>query len=265
MRFRSALDSNAFLNWIRRRRTEALMASHLLNWREVSRAFRTGSSAPPPLRFRNGLVLRGRPQDTPILLFFEVFAAGCYRRLADPSDGSVVADIGANIGAFTLDWIQRNPRTHVHAYEPDPDTCAVLRENVAANGLESRATIWNDAVARTDGQIAFERSSLSVGSRIGNGDLSVSSVSLATVLDRAGALALIKLDVEGAEADVLEAGASVLPRVRQLVGEYHEALVPGVRDRIEVALAHSHTCRFLQPRRCGSMFSATLRHPNLGR
>lgn len=234
------------------------MALHLLNWREVSRAFRTGSIAPPPIRFRNGLVLRGRPQDTPILLFFEVFAAGCYRRLADPC-GGVIADLGANIGAFTLDWLHRNPRAHVHAYEPDPDTCAVLRENVAANGLAPRVTIWNEAVARSDGQLAFDRSALSLGGRIGNGGLSVSCVSLGTVLERAGALDLIKLDVEGAEADVLEGGAPVLGRVPQLVGEYHADLVPDVRRRIEVALAPSHTCTIVQSRRCGSMFIAKRR------
>lgn len=258
MGFRSALDSNAIVSWLRGRRTESLMAQHLVNWRDVSRSFRTGSSAPPPLKFRNGLVLRGRPQDTPILLFFEVFAAGCYRKLTNPCDG-VIADLGANIGAFTLDWVRRNPRAHVHAYEPDPETCAVLRENLAANALESRVTVWNDAVARTDGPLAFERSSLSLSSRIGDGALSVTGVSLATVLERAGALDLIKIDVEGAEADVLEGGAPVLPRVPQLIGEYHESLLPGVRDRIEAALAPSHSCRFVQSRRCGSMFRASAR------
>ena len=235
------------------------MALHLVNWREVWRAFQTGSSAPPPLRFRNGLILRGRPEDTPILLFFEVFAAGCYRRLVAPCNG-VVADLGANIGAFTLDWAQRNPRARVHVYEPDPATCAILRENVTANRLDARVTIWNDAVAYSDGQISFARNALSLGSRTGRGALSVSGVSLATVVERAGgSLDLLKVDVEGAEADLLEGGAAVLPHVRHIVGEYHEQLMPGVRARIEAALRPSHLCRIAQSRRCGSMFRAERR------
>jgi FkbM family methyltransferase len=259
---RSTRGPDAFLSWVRGRRAQSLMALHLVNWRDTWRAFRTGSHAPPPLRFRNGLFLRGRPEDSPILLFFEVFAAGCYRRLAASCDGAV-ADLGANIGAFTIDWLHRNRRARVHAYEPDPETCAVFRENVAANGMDPRVVIWNEAVARCDGRTRFARNPLSLGSRTGSGALSVGAVSLETVVERAGgSLDLAKLDVEGAEADLLEGGALVLPRVRQVVGEYHEQLVPDVRARIAAALGPSHVCRMVQTRRCGSMFTAE-RRPEL--
>ena len=49
----------------------------------------------------------------------------------------VVADVGANLGIFSL-WSTRllEGREHrVFAFEPAPDTLTMLRENIAINGL----------------------------------------------------------------------------------------------------------------------------------
>jgi FkbM family methyltransferase len=248
-----------FAQWMRAVRFQAGMSRRLSNWREVWASFRTGSTDPPPLKFRNGLILQGRAQDTPILLYSEVFASGCYRRLAPPC-GGIVVDVGANVGAFTLDWLHRNPTAFVHSYEPDPDTCAVLRDNLARNGFARRAVVWNEAADRADGSVSFSRDTLTMGSRIGAGSLTVGSVSLSTVLRRAGGnIELLKMDAEGAEGDILEGGAAALPGITRVVGEYHPQLVPGVMTRVEAALNPSHICTVRNSRRCRSMFVAVRR------
>lgn len=50
-------------------------------------------------------------------------------------DAACVFDIGANIGLFTLFVKARNPRAIVHAFEPIPETCDVLRRNVELHHL----------------------------------------------------------------------------------------------------------------------------------
>jgi hypothetical protein len=65
---------------------------------------------------------------------------------------------------------------------------------------------------------------------------------------------LVKIDAEGAEADILEAAStSVIRRVRQVVLEYHDPLVPGSLARCERVLvgAGFHSLARSDPSRPG--------------
>src|SRR6516164_3603227 len=51
-------------------------------------------------------------------------------------EGMVFVDVGANIGSHTINAARLVGRTgSVFAFEPDPDTCGVLVENIRSNGL----------------------------------------------------------------------------------------------------------------------------------
>lgn len=57
--------------------------------------------------------------------------AGQYDIADLPAPPKVVLDIGANLGSFTV-WAARKwPLATIHAYEPHPDTFAMLDQNVA--------------------------------------------------------------------------------------------------------------------------------------
>jgi FkbM family methyltransferase len=258
-------------NVIRRARLQALMARQLDNWREAWSAY--SSSAPmPPLRFRNGLVFHSGPGDSAGFLFFEIFVNGCYRRGLPSEPGGDVVDIGANIGAFTLDAASRYPAATVHAYEPDPQTCAVLRRNVEANGLSARVRIWNEAVAGAAGTLRLWRGE---GSVVASAHLQASArgefcdvpaVTLQTVVARtSGRVGVLKMDCEGAEADILEAAGAALDAVDYLVAEYHPVLVPDVVPRIRRALEPSFAVTAEDSRRCGPMIRASRTRPAGGR
>ncbi|MCA1560689.1 MAG: FkbM family methyltransferase [Acidobacteria bacterium] len=229
---------------IRRLRLRAMMAQHLVNWREVWSAHDV-QALPPPLRFRTGATLHHTPGDAPVFLFFEIFANGCYRRRRPLPVAGRVVDIGANIGAFILDCAFRRPALTFHAYEPNPDSFQTLERNIDANGLRDRVTVFNEAVTGRGGTIALWRGggSLAAGAFAANtrGEthtIQVPGVPLSTVIDRAGHTTLLKIDAEGAEADVLESADSrTLERIQVMVGEYHERLVPGVMRRVGAALA----------------------------
>lgn len=247
---------------VRRARLQALMARRLVNWREAWTAY-SSESRMPSLRFRNGLVFHHGPRDSAGFLFFEIFANGCYRRGLPAALAGDVVDIGANIGAFTLDAATRYRAAVVHAYEPDPETCAVLRRNVEANGLSSRVRIWNEAVAGHSGTVRLWRGD---GSVVASAHLppatrgepcDVPAVTLEDVVARtSGRIGVLKMDCEGAEAEILETAGPALDAIQFVVAEFHRGLVPDVVARIRRVLQSSFDVRVSEGQRCGPMIRA---------
>jgi FkbM family methyltransferase len=249
---------------IRRTRLQALMARQLTNWQDAWRAYSSGRSV-SALHFRNGTVLRGGERDAAGFLFFEIFANGCYRRgLPDDLSGTVI-DIGGNIGAFTIDVATRFPGVTVHTYEPDADAFSMLCENVQANGLRNRVRTWNEAVAGAAGTLTLWRGEGSIAASThraaATGDRRlVPAVTLQTAIERSGGhVALLKIDAEGAEADILEAVGLDLARVDRIVAEYHTALVPDVIPRMRRALEGSFEVVVSEGGRCGPLLRAVRR------
>lgn len=233
------------------------MIRWLSNWREVWNCYR-GGRAVAPLRFRAGFTLHHGLGDDPIMLLHEVFAEGSYRRyLGDEGEG-VMIDLGANIGAVTLDMASRASALRVYAYEPNPRTNETLRRNIEGNGLGSRVTVHSDAVGRTAGE---SRLWTNLPSLLSTGcaelppspeavAVSVPMVDLNEVIGRAGGerVALLKIDTEGAEADILEgAAASTLRAIDRVVLEYHDQLCPDALSRCRRVLESAGFCCRVRP------------------
>jgi FkbM family methyltransferase len=252
-------------------RTLTSIVAQVDNWREVWPCYRARGNTGdlPALHFRQGLAIRHRPVDCMYSQFDEVFLQKVYRQFVkEPRDG-VMVDIGANIGVVSLDWASRLPHVRIHAYEPHPATFAVLSENVAANHLEPRITIRQQAVGRQAGTLtlrsmaegstlttAYENSrdeastaSAGVGSFCPQAGqwwgtiadkFTVSTVSLDEVIERCAedvTVRLVKIDTEGAEADILEgARRATLGAIEQFVLEYHDIFCPDALARCERVL-----------------------------
>ena len=220
--------------------TLSLCMRHFANWREVWAAYRAGRTV-PPLTLRSGLKLHHGEGDAPVFLYRELFVEHC--PLSDdfyrPGPGDVVADIGANIGFFALLLQERAPGIRVHCFEPSLATCEVIRRSVEANGLEGSIAVHQCAVSdrRAVLQLKHGGSSLSHSFFI-DGDPSqtesVESIGLDEALDLCGEgpIDLLKIDVEGAEIEIVE-GASprTWERVRRMVVEFHDMIRPGCRER----------------------------------
>src|SRR5208283_897383 len=71
--------------------------------------------------------------------------------------GMTVLDIGANLGLYSL-LLARSvgPSGRVIAFEPDPDLCALLRANCAANGL-ANVEAHNMALGAAPGRMILSR------------------------------------------------------------------------------------------------------------
>ena len=147
---------------------------------------------------------------------------------------SAVVDVGANIGNHAV-YFAVVRRVRIHAFEPNPEAREWLRRNADANGA-GRIVIHEQALSDEAGRASV----------ISTGDLGLTQ----TVPDEAGEvevrrlddfdfplkprIALLKIDVEGAEERVLAGAASTIRRHKPLIAV--EARDEKERKRIDVML-----------------------------
>lgn len=135
----------------------------------------------------------------------------------------VLWDIGANIGYMSAEFLNLLPNARVLAIEPLPDIFTVLRRNLDKISPH-RALCLNHAISNQSGRARMQRiSNNSGGSFISSDGDEVTIVSGDTLLDLAPAPSVIKIDVEGHEAQVLEGLKNVLssPDLHAVVFEHH--------------------------------------------
>ena len=114
----------------------------------------------------------------------------------------IIADIGANIGYFSESFLEVYPECELHAYEPQPDNLNELRQL-----QDSRFTIHEYGLFDSDGE--FEIGMRSDG-KSNNGTYSIfnkenlSSVPFKNANNETIRPHIVKMDVEGAEANILE-------------------------------------------------------------
>lgn len=142
----------------------------------------------------------------------------------------LILDCGANIGISVLNFRRRIPGARIVAFEPDPAVYPVLLQNLHDNAVTGVEAL-NRAVWTEDGELPFyapnERGRR--GSRIdasqaegGQHHVSVASIDFAAYLDGLDApVDLLKMDIEGAEFDVIPHLEGHLGPVRSMLVECH--------------------------------------------
>lgn len=131
--------------------------------------------------------------------------------------GAVVYDIGANVGFFTLLGARlAGDAGFVYAFEPLPRNVELLERHLALNGV-ANARVLPVALSSQSGTARFHAApNAAMGALSGEGELEV-RVETLDALVRGGTLrppTFLKIDVEGAEHDVLAGGEETLRRER---------------------------------------------------
>ncbi|HSD85417.1 MAG TPA: FkbM family methyltransferase [Anaerolineae bacterium] len=153
-------------------------------------------------------------------------------------DNWTIIDIGAGLGDFTAYAAQRSPQGRVLAYEPFPESFALLQQNVALNKLrnvEARPC----AIAAQPGALALniglgeavQHSTTQAGART----IEVQAITLQQVFDKHGLerCDFLKMDIEGGEYAILQGiDASLLKRVQRIALEYHDNTSDGRHDEL---------------------------------
>ncbi len=148
--------------------------------------------------------------------------------------GEVMIDVGANLGYFSLLWAAANPASRCFAFEASPRTIDLLKRNVARNGLDARVQVLSQAAGREHGSLLFD-----VGppeqtgwggfaATSGASAISVEVVRVDEVVTNVDEVALLKIDIEGADTWALM-GCERLLRERRIKSLWFEQNKPRMR------------------------------------
>ena len=164
------------------------------------------------------------------LLSREIFEEGEYGFACDRGDPTIL-DCGSHIGLSIAWFKQRFPRARIMAFEPDPETFQLLQTNVALNRFDD-VELLNLAVATERGTARFYgefgvaepmASAHSLrhdwGTQRSGQSIVVNTVPLADYIS--GPVDYLKVDIEGAEMEVIASIQSRLHLIRALGLEFH--------------------------------------------
>jgi FkbM family methyltransferase len=207
---------------------------------------------PPRLARFLGHRVGYRDFDALIGLYEEVYLRRHYPFRPKRPDPLVI-DCGANIGVATLYVKAIAPDARVVAFEPDPDAYRILTDNVARNRLGGVQCV-PVAVAAREGRerLRVPAAALDGGAtlRLAEGagwtEVEVSTAPLSPWLTEP--VDFLKLDIEGAELEVLEeiAAAGALDLVAEIAVEHHP-IAPDSLARVLTLLAEwNYRCELAQ-------------------
>jgi FkbM family methyltransferase len=151
----------------------------------------------------------------------EIFSNQIYSFRAKRSDPLII-DCGANIGLSTIYFKYIYPKSRIIAFEPDPEIFQVLETNIKTFQF-SDVTLYERAVWVVETQLGFQ-SDGSVGGalvpdEIDKKHMQVKTVRLKDFLDQE--VDFLKMDIEGAEYEVILDSSDALNQVDNLFVEYH--------------------------------------------
>jgi FkbM family methyltransferase len=210
----------------------------LVNWIEFLvhyLGFRNGSGS---FHFRNGLCIsdsEGTVAGTIAVVFIR-------KHYGELKNKSIVVDIGANVGVFSLFTASQSPNASIYSYEPIKSNYAILQNNIKNNGFLDRIKAYNKGVAAVPGQRRIYVSSSPSHSFTQSFASQESEIIECTTLENLirdnnlSKIDVLKLNCEGAEYEILYSASKALEIVRDIRMEYH--ILEDEQHRIEPLTAY---------------------------
>jgi len=147
-----------------------------------------------------------------------------------PSPGDVVVDCGSSVGLFTMIALKNGAQ--VYAFEANPKTYGVLKENVAMNGFQGNAHIFNVGLSSESGEMTLYAPKNFTGTasfnikwaenmedKDGIEHFRVPVTTLDEAMDDVEKIHWLLIDVESFEYNLLLGSAKVLARTRNIIIE----------------------------------------------
>ena len=152
----------------------------------------------------------------------QIFGSDIYGFQVD-NDCPVIFDCGAHIGLASLYFATKYPNSQIHAFEADPAIANMLSDNIKSFNLKN-VTVYNKAVWINEDGVNFTQSgddSGFINKEELKGPGKVPSISLKKILENQH-VDLLKLDIEGAEYQVINDCRQVLSNVKNIIVEVHK-------------------------------------------
>lgn len=174
----------------------------------------------------------------------EVFDLRAYE-FAPVAMPRVIVDAGANVGCTSVFFANRYPDAKIFAVEPETSNFQLLEQNTSPykNVIPIRAALWSancDLAVSDPGKGKWGFRTRSAHQQTGAGE-TVRGLTIERLVEEHNIpqIDLLKLDIEGAEREVFEGGASWLERVETIVIELHDRFQPGCHSAFEAAIGSS--------------------------
>ena len=172
--------------------------------------------------------------------------------------GMTCIDLGANLGVYTRKMALGTKQ--VLAFEPDPWTFAELQanvadldnvriENAAAGTHDGVVLLYRRAQFEEDPAVHSEASSVIVNKLdvAEEGAVEVRQVDFIHYLEELDEdIGVLKMDIEGAEVDLLEAlfdRPDLLGRINHVFAETHERRIPDHKARVRALRVRAHAMK----------------------
>ena len=166
------------------------------------------------------------------ILYQEIFLEEAYHFISE-NPRPVIIDAGSNVGVSVLYFKHLFPQSQVIAFEANPFAFALLKQNIAQNLIDGVTLHWialYDKKTTLPFFINFHTHSYAGSLKYGFGTkqkILVPSAPLSDYLSDWKGIDLIKLDIEGAEREVIRDlwMSGMLRKCKQYILEYHQ--IPG--------------------------------------
>jgi FkbM family methyltransferase len=150
----------------------------------------------------------------------EIFADENYKFISD-NPAPIIYDCGSNIGMSCLYFKKIFPAAKITAFEADPKIADILAQNLEQNKLVDITVIPKAVWINNDGvEISSEGADAS-SIYLNNNKIKIESIRLKDLVNREKKIDLIKMDIEGAETDVLRDCKEELYKINNIFVEFH--------------------------------------------
>ncbi|MEQ8532242.1 MAG: FkbM family methyltransferase [Imperialibacter sp.] len=158
-----------------------------------------------------------------VSMYDEILERKSYSFQAKPN--GLIIDCGANIGLSVIFFAENYPDHEIIAFEPDPEVFNTLQKNILTQeeSVIRRIRLIQAAVWKSEGNIAFSSEGSDSGSLVaGNSnsrEIQINCKRLRDLLNQE--VDFLKIDIEGAEYEVILDCKDKLVNVNNLFFEFH--------------------------------------------
>jgi len=152
-------------------------------------------------------------------------------------DPKVIIDLGAHIGTTVLYFANKFPNAKIYAIEPEQNNFEILQKNISKyeNVIPIKAAIWS----KNENRYLKERNKGNLGYTVAetyNNTITTEQEIKCITLDwlmenyNLDHIDILKIDIEGAEKNLLENSKQWIERVKIISIELHDHITYGCKD-----------------------------------
>lgn len=196
-----------------------------------------GSQVSVNIHGRDVIVRKGTPDLMVTLSCFSGEFSGL-RKLLPKDFGGVIVDAGGYIGTSAMALRELYPSARIIVVEPSEANIKILRKNLS--GMDNLAIVYGALVGRAADAITLKNRGTgewgftSVASPKDNPNAeklqSTPAYTLSQLVDDVSEIGILKLDIEGGEADVLRHDQASLKQIPVVFAELHDRIAEGCTD-----------------------------------